>query len=144
MYKPFCNIKAPRGQKEITMEILNSNPTETGPVPVLGLASSVPGTGTPKASQSTDSTRSAGSGRNDASSPQAGGLGAGESAPTSVPAPVASIPEAIAAPVVTTAPAPVTNVKVEIPKTTGSTPGGWNRFAGYNRNDAMKKPKGRR
>jgi hypothetical protein len=68
------------------------------PVPVVDLAGSVSGTGTPKASPST------------------GGLGAG--APASVPA-----------------------VKMELPKTTGTTVGGWNRFAGYNPNAAKNKAK---
>ncbi len=76
------------------MEMENSKPEETVQVPVENIASSVPGTGTPKASPST------------------GGLGAG-------------------------APA----VKMELPKTTGQTVGGWNRFAGYNPNAAKNKPK---
>jgi hypothetical protein len=42
------------------------------------------------------------------------------------PAPAAAAP---AAPV----------VKGELPKTTGTTVGGWNRFAGYNPNDAKNK-----
>jgi len=37
------------------------------------------------------------------------------------------------------APAPVPVVKGELPKTTGNTPGGWNRFAGYDRNAAKNK-----
>ncbi|HTC20456.1 MAG TPA: hypothetical protein VK859_06400 [bacterium] len=75
--------------------------------------------------------------------------------PESVPAPVASTPEVPAPP--TAPPAPVTTataapapapavpvVKGEIPKTTGKTPGGWNRFAGYNPNDAKNKKNDRR
>lgn len=80
-----------------------------------------------------------------------------ESVPASVPAPVATVPEATAAPVMkdativnaapaaikaptaTAAPAQVPVVKGELPKTTGSTPGGWNRFAGYDRNAAKNK-----
>jgi hypothetical protein len=71
-------------------------------------------------------------------------------APASVPAPVASIPEVaaapavIVAPAVNAAPAPVATVKGEMPKTTGKTPGGWNRFAGYNPNDAKNKKNDRR
>ena len=69
-----------------------------------------------------------------------------ETAPVEVsaPAPVASAPEVVAAPAVAAAPAPVKTAPVatgpvEIPKTTGKTPGGWNRFAGYNPNDAKNK-----
>lgn len=58
------------------------------------------------------------------------------SAPTSVPAPPVSVLE------VKAAPAPAVNV--EMPKTTGKTPGGWNRFAGYNPNDAKNKKNDRR
>ena len=81
-----------------------------------------------------------------------------ESDQATVPAPVASAPEAVAVPAATvapTAPAPTTAapapaataapvVKGEIPKTTGKTPGGWNRFAGYNPNDAKNKKNDRR
>ena len=52
--------------------------------------------------------------------------------PAPVPAPVtASVAVAPAA-----VPAPVEAVKGEIRQTKGTTPGGWNRFAGYNRHDA--------
>lgn len=71
------------------------------------------------------------------------------SVPESVTAPVVSAPEA--APVAITvpavkatpavAPAPVPAVRMELPKTTGTTVGGWNRFAGYNPNAAKNKPK---
>jgi hypothetical protein len=72
--------------------------------------------------------------------------------PESVPAPVASVPEVPAPPAVTpapattaaAAPAPAPAVKGEMPKTTGKTPGGWNRFAGYNPNDAKNKKNDRR
>ena len=83
------------------METTNNSPVEnkevpTAPVPVEALASSVPGTGTPK------------------DSPSTGGLGAG--AASAAPA-----------------------AKGELPKTTGTTVGGWNRFAGYNPNEAKHK-----
>ncbi len=65
------------------------------------------------------------------------------------PAPVASTPEVVAAPVstpvatATPAPAPASApaVKMELPKTDGKTVGGWNRFAGYNPNAAKNKQK---
>ncbi len=64
--------------------------------------------------------------------------------PQNIPAeaPVEKAPEAAAAPEAPVAPAaaatavPAVAVKMEIPVTKGTTPGGWNRFAGYNRNDA--------
>jgi hypothetical protein len=63
--------------------------------------------------------------------------------PETTPAPVASVPEVTpvpgATPVVAAAPAPAETVKGELPKTTGKTPGGWNRFAGFNRADQNKK-----
>ncbi|HEY5039008.1 MAG TPA: hypothetical protein VIJ93_08070 [bacterium] len=68
-------------------------------------------------------------------------LALASSVPASVPAPVASTPEATAAPAVIPAPAPGPAAKVEIPQTKGSTPGGWNRFAGYNPNAAKNKQK---
>jgi hypothetical protein len=40
--------------------------------------------------------------------------------------------------------APEAGVKGELPKTTGNTVGGWNRFAGYSRQDAMNKKNERR
>jgi hypothetical protein len=61
------------------------------------------------------------------------------SAPAAAPAPVASTPEVKATPA--PAPAPVPAVKMELPKTTGQTVGGWNRFAGYNPNAAKAKQK---
>jgi len=111
------------------MDTLNSSPTETVMVPVEDLAGSVPGTSTPEASPST------------------GGLGSGESVPTSVPVQMTSTPvataaqAAIAAPAATPAPVPVAAAKGELPKTNGQTVGGWNRFAGYNPNAAKNKPK---
>jgi len=70
---------------------------------------------------------------------------------TAAPAPVVSAPEAVAAPAVTAAPAAPAAPPGEMPKTDGKTPGGWNRFAGYNPNAAKSKqkdgrggPKGRR
>lgn len=62
-----------------------------------------------------------------------------EVVPTSVPAPIPNTPAA--APAAAPATAPVAAVKVELPKTTGQTVGGWNRFAGYNPNAAKNKPK---
>ena len=65
-------------------------------------------------------------------------------------APVASAPETpappAAAPVQASNPAPAAAEapKGEMPKTDGKTPGGWNRFAGYNPNAAKNKPKDRR
>ena len=53
------------------------------------------------------------------------------------PAPVQAAP----APAATPAPEPAINM--ELPKTTGQTPGGWNRFAGYNPNEAKNKQRGR-
>lgn len=79
-----------------------------------------------------------------------------ESVPTSAEATTTSAPEATATPAVTAAPvaaavpvatpAPVAApaapaVKMELPKTTGQTVGGWNRFAGYNPNAAKSKQK---
>jgi hypothetical protein len=55
---------------------------------------------------------------------------------TAAPAPAAPAVVAASAPVKT---APVATGPVEIPKTTGKTPGGWNRFAGYNPNEAKNK-----
>jgi hypothetical protein len=69
-------------------------------------------------------------------------------APEAVAAPeapvAAAVAPAVSAPAVVAAPLePAVQVKVEIPQTKGSAPGGWNRFAGYNRNDAKNnKPKG--
>ena len=57
-------------------------------------------------------------------------------APAAAPAPVAT-----AAPAATPAPVSAPAVKTELPKTTGQTVGGWNRFAGYNPNAAKNKPK---
>lgn len=74
-------------------------------------------------------------------------------APAPVSAPVENAPVATAAPAVTPAPiatpasAPVVGVKMELPKTTGQTPGGWNRFAGYKPNtdkNNKNKPRDRR
>ena len=76
--------------------------------------------------------------------------------PAAVPAPVASTPEATAvpaaatpavpatpavtpAPAVTAAPKPVEIFKGPIPQTQGNVAGGWNRFAGYNPNEAKNK-----
>jgi len=83
-----------------------------------------------------------------------------ETAPVAVMEPTASIPEATAAPVETAAPvatapaviaapAPVVVpsgqiIKGELPKTTGTTPGGWNRFAGYDPKAAKDKKNDRR
>jgi len=105
------------------MDTLNSNTTETVLVPVEDITGSASGTSTPKASPST------------------GGLRSGESVPTSVPAQIPSTPETTAAPAATPAPVPVAAAKMELPKTTGQTVGGWNRFAGYNPNAAKNKQK---
>jgi hypothetical protein len=64
-----------------------------------------------------------------------------ESVPTSVPTQMTSTLAATAAPAATPATVPVAAVKTELPKTTGQTVGGWNRFAGYNPNAAKNKPK---
>ena len=56
------------------------------------------------------------------------------------PQETASVPASAPAVPPTPAPAP----KGEIPKTTGKTPGGWNRFAGYNPNAAKDKKNDRR
>jgi hypothetical protein len=56
--------------------------------------------------------------------PSTGGLGAEAPAPAAAPAT-----------------APVAAAKVELPKTTGKTVGGWNRFAGYDPNAAKNKQK---
>jgi hypothetical protein len=59
-------------------------------------------------------------------------------APEAAAAPAASTPTASPTATAPTAPAaPV--VKGELPKTTGTTVGGWNRFAGYNPNEAKNK-----
>ena len=66
-------------------------------------------------------------------------------APAVTPAPtVAAAPAPVPAPAVTPASAPVPGVKMELPKTTGKTPGGWNRFAGYNPAEAKNKKDNRR
>jgi hypothetical protein len=99
------------------METLNSNSTETKPAPVEDLAGSVP---------------------------------APAPAPAAVTPPAAAAPAAPAVPAVSVtpaaapAPAPVSLAYMVIPKTTGKTPGGWNRFAGFDRNEAKNKPKDRR
>ena len=85
-----------------------------------------------------------------------------ETAQVAVMEPTASIPEAAAAPVETAAPASVAAapaviaapapvvvpssqiIKGELPKTTGTTPGGWNRFAGYDPKAAKDKKNDRR
>jgi hypothetical protein len=67
--------------------------------------------------------------------------------PAAAPAPTAASPEAPAAPpapAATPAPAPAPAVKMELPKTDGKTPGGWNRFAGYKPHDGKNKPRDRR
>src|SRR5947207_1860213 len=111
------------------MENLNSTVNEATPVaesvealpvPGMDLASSVTGTDTPKASPST------------------GDLGAG-----------ASVPVETVAPAVIAKPAPVVIpsgqiIKGELPKTTGTTPGGWNRFAGYDPKASKDKKNDRR
>ena len=58
-----------------------------------------------------------------------------ESTPSSTP------PEKAPAPAPVPAPQPAANG--ELPKTTGKTVGGWNRFAGYNPNEARNKQGGR-
>ncbi len=89
-----------------------------------------------------------------------------ETAPASVPAPVANTPEAAAAPAVAAepvaapapvpapvaaatpaaapAPAPVEIFKGIVPQTKPNAPGGWNRFAGYKPGDAKNKKNDRR
>ena len=63
-------------------------------------------------------------------------------APAPTPAPAANTPPAAAAPAVT--PAPVEAANGLIPQTSGKTPGGWNRFAGYKRSDPKNNQKDRR
>ena len=58
------------------------------------------------------------------------------------PAPAASTPPAAAAPA-PAAPAPAVP-QGPIPQTNGKTPGGWNRFAGYDREAAKNKKQDRR
>ena len=104
------------------MEMENSKPEESTQVPVENIASPVPETVaapvetvpavTPVPVKDLAGSVS-GTGTPKAS-PSTGGLGAG---------------------------APVPAVKMELPKTTGQTVGGWNRFAGYNPNAAKNKPK---
>jgi hypothetical protein len=72
---------------------------------------------------------------------------AGESVPQSAPTPEA-VPVAVVA-ATPVAPAPVVVpsgqiIKGELPKTTGTTPGGWNRFAGYDPKAAKDKKNDRR
>jgi hypothetical protein len=56
-----------------------------------------------------------------------------------------SVPATTPAPAATPAPAPAPTGKIEIPQTSGKTPGGWNRFAGYDPNAAKnKQQRGRR
>ncbi|HVZ79794.1 MAG TPA: hypothetical protein VHE12_03225 [bacterium] len=64
--------------------------------------------------------------------------------PTPAPTPDATkkAPETSKAAAAPTAPA--TPVKMELPKTTGTTPGGWNRFADPKRTNNKFKPKGNR
>jgi hypothetical protein len=104
------------------MENLNNTPEQAVPVSGMDLASSVSETGTPKASSSAPNLSNKDSVHlNHATRPVASsqelGLGAG---------------------------APTPAVKGELPKTTGNTVGGWNRFAGYSRQDAMNKKNERR
>src|SRR5438128_1259382 len=103
MYRPFCIIKALRGQKEIKMDNVNSNPvkTESAQAAVPAPAAVVPEMAAATIVNAT---------------------------PAVTPAPA---PAAAPAPAVNPAPAAAPVVKGELPKTTGSTPGGWNRFAGY-------------
>jgi hypothetical protein len=63
------------------------------------------------------------------------------SAPAPAPAPAAKAPEAAAAPA---APAPVEAPQGVVPVTKANAPGGWNRFAGYKREDNRNNDKGRR
>ena len=102
------------------METTNNNPAEV-PVPVADLASSVPGTGTPKESPST------------------GGLGAG--APAAAPAATRPAPTGTES---TAPPAPAPVVGGMAPVTKGNVQGGWNRFAGYKPGEANKKKNDRR
>jgi hypothetical protein len=110
-YKPFCYIKAQQGQKEITMEELNSNPNETAPVASTPEATSVPVVAAPA---------------------------------VAVTSTVAVTPTVAVTSTVAAAKAPVAAVKMELPKTTGQTVGGWNRFAGYNPAAAKNKKNDRR
>jgi hypothetical protein len=92
-------VAAPAVTVAPTVAVTPTVTAAPAPVPVMNLAGSVSGTGTPQASLS------------------AGGLGAG---------------------------APVAPAKKELPKTTGQTVGGWNRFAGYNPAAAKNKKNDRR
>ena len=142
------------------MEIENNNPE--APVPAGDPAGSVPETGTPKASPSTggleagapvpagDPAGSVPETGTPKASPSTGGLETGapvpaENATGSAPAQAAKTPEPAAPSTPTASPAASEPAaKVELPKTTGTTVGGWNRFAGYNPNAAKNKPKGGR
>jgi hypothetical protein len=120
------------------MDTLNSNPAEIVPVPVEDLAGSVPETNTPEVTlvPVVDLAGSVPGTGTLKASPSTGGLGAEAPAPAATAAPAAK-----AAPAATPAPAPGPAFKMELPKTTGQTVGGWNRFAGYNPNAAKNKPK---
>ncbi len=59
---------------------------------------------------------------------------------TAAPAPVAAAPVVVAKP----APKPAVVFTGELPKTDGKTPGGWNRFAGYDPKAAKDKKNDRR
>lgn len=74
-----------------------------------------------------------------------------KSAPETASAPAASAPESVApaaAPAAmaapAAAPAPSAPVNMELPKTTGKTPGGWNRFATPKKAENKFKSKDRR
>jgi hypothetical protein len=104
------------------MDTVNSDIKETAPVPASVPAPAVSApevTATPAAEPVSvgDLAGSLPRTGTPKASPSTGGLGAG-------------------------APAPAFNG--ELPKTTGKTPGGWNRFAGYNPNDAKNKKNDRR
>jgi hypothetical protein len=107
------------------MEIENSKPEET----VVPESVTAPVANTPEALVPiVDLASSVAGTSTPKASPSTGGLGAGATSP------------AVKATVAVT-PAPVSAVKTELPKTTGQTVGGWNRFAGYNPNAAKNKPK---
>ena len=103
------------------METLNNDPKATEPVPA-----SVPAL---EASNAVAAT-----------APEAAAAPAVAATPAAAPAPAPAV-AAAPAPVAAPAPPPVEIFRGVIPTTKGNVPGSWNRFAGYNPNDAKNKQK---
>jgi hypothetical protein len=125
------------------MDTLNSNPTETVMVPVENLVDSATVPSTPEAVPAVTAVPA------ETAAPVAIAAPAAKAVPTATtpaPVPVVDLTSSVSgtgtpkASPSTGGPGAVA-VKMELPKTTGQTVGGWNRFAGYNPNAAKNKPK---